>query len=69
MNSAGTEWLDEKAAAALLTLSPYTLARWRWSGQGPAFAKFGRAVRYRRTDLAAYAEAAMRHNTSQKAAA
>ena len=60
-----TEYLDERAAAAILGLSPHTLARWRWIGDGPRFRKFGKSVRYSRADLMAYAEAATRSNTSQ----
>ena len=60
-----TDYLTERDAAAVLGLSPHTLARWRWSGQGPRFAKFGKAVRYSRADLTKYAEAATRANTSE----
>lgn len=38
--------LREIDAAAYLGLAPKTLARWRWSGKGPAFHKLGSAVRY-----------------------
>ena len=40
------QMLREKEAAAYLGLAPKTLARWRWSGKGPAFHKLGAAVRY-----------------------
>lgn len=51
-------FLTETQAAERLGLARSTLARWRWSGQGPAFHKFGGAVRYALADLVAYAEAA-----------
>lgn len=57
MNS--TSFLTETAAAKYLGLSPATLARWRSRGDhGPAFRKFGGAVRYGMTDLEAYANGA-----------
>ena len=56
--------LNTHQAAAYLNLSPNTLHRWRWSGHGPRFKKFGRSVRYSREDLDAYAEGAARDNTS-----
>ena len=59
-----TEFLTTKAAADYLGLSANTLHRWRWSGDGPRFRKFGRSVRYARTDLDTYAENAARDNTS-----
>lgn len=52
-------YLTEVAAAEYLGLAPATLARWRSTGaQGPAFRKFGGAVRYAKVDLEAYASAA-----------
>jgi len=39
-------WLRPPAAAKFLALAPQTLARWRVEGNGPKFAKFGRAVAY-----------------------
>ena len=54
MNS--TSFLTETAAAEYLGLSPATLARWRSRGDyGPAFRKFGGAVRYAMADLETYA--------------
>lgn len=53
-----TIFLTEAQAAERLSLAPNTLAKWRWRGQGPAFRKFGGAVRYALADLDAYAEAA-----------
>lgn len=54
-----TPFLTESAAADYLGLSTATLARWRSCGdRGPAYRKFGGAVRYARTDLEAYADGA-----------
>lgn len=41
-----SQFLTEREAAALLNLAHTTLSRWRWSGRGPKFVKFGGAVRY-----------------------
>ncbi|MDN5796724.1 MAG: helix-turn-helix domain-containing protein [Intrasporangium sp.] len=38
-------------------MSEYTLRRWRCQGRGPACVRVGRLVRYRVSDLAAWAEA------------
>ncbi|PZO78252.1 MAG: hypothetical protein DI632_07205 [Sphingomonas hengshuiensis] len=52
-------FLTEAAAADYLGLAPATLARWRSVGaQGPAYRKFGGAVRYAKADLDAYVSAA-----------
>jgi hypothetical protein len=36
------------------TLSPRTLERWRWLGQGPQYLKIGGRVVYRLDDIEAY---------------
>lgn len=63
-----TRRLDTKQAADYLNLSPNTLSRWRWSGDGPRFVKLGRAVRYRIEDLDAFVEQGVRNSTSEVAA-
>ncbi|MFH5926910.1 helix-turn-helix transcriptional regulator [Roseomonas xinghualingensis] len=35
-------------------ISPRTLERWRWIGEGPAFLKIGARVAYRLEDVEAY---------------
>ena len=51
------EIFDQRQAAALLTLSPATLASWRSRGRGPAYFRLGsRAIRYRRSDLERFLE-------------
>lgn len=47
--------LTEVQAADLLRLSPRTLQAWRCQGIGPAFVRAGRAIRYRRPALIAWA--------------
>lgn len=55
------ELLDDKAAAALLDVSPGTLSVWRSTGRyGLPFLKIGRKVRYRRSVLEEWMEARTR---------
>jgi len=51
-------------AAAYLGLSPNTLNRWRYTGDGPRFVKLGRAVRYRREELDDWVASCGRQSTS-----
>jgi hypothetical protein len=46
------ELLSAETVAAELHLKRETLATWRALGRGPSFVKVGRAVFYRRADLA-----------------
>ena len=57
MNGNGTKYLSTREAAAWLGLSPRTLDRYRVSGDGPAFQRFGSRVRYLAADLVAWASA------------
>ncbi len=53
--SAGSDLLDDHAAAALLDVSPGTLSAWRSTGRyALPFLKIGRKVRYRRSALEAW---------------
>lgn len=54
--SSNPEYLDRKDAADYLGLSPNTLDRWRCEKANLSFYKIGGAVRYKKTDLDAYAE-------------
>lgn len=40
--------------AALLTVSPQTLAIWRSKGRGPDYMKFGKVVRYERAAVESF---------------
>ena len=48
-------YVDTRGAAERLGLAPGTLARYRTTGEGPWFYRFGRCVRYRGDDLEAWA--------------
>lgn len=47
-------------------ISPRTLERWRWMGEGPAFIKLGGRVVYRLTDVEEYEAAQFRRSTSDQ---
>ena len=57
-------YLTTREAAAILGLSPRTLERYRVTGEGPAFRKFGRRVRYKRVDLDEWADRRRKRSTS-----
>ena len=56
--------LTQKALARRWCLSPRTLERWRWLGQGPAFLKLGGRVAYRLEDIEAFEAARTRDTNS-----
>lgn len=55
MTHANGEFLSTRKAAAELGLSPRTLDRYRETGRGPAYHRFGQRIVYRRRDLEAWA--------------
>jgi predicted DNA-binding transcriptional regulator AlpA len=57
--------LTGREAAALLRLSERTMERHRTAGTGPRYIALGRAIRYRRRDLADYIERSVSHSTSE----
>jgi len=59
--------LDTPEAATYLRLSKPTLERLRLKGDGPRYAKLGKAVRYRRADLDAWLASRLIHSTSEGA--
>ena len=59
-----TIYLGTNEAARVLGLSGKTLSRYRVSGEGPVFHRFGTRIRYRREDLEAWAATRRRASTS-----
>jgi hypothetical protein len=53
-------YLTQIELAARWRISPRTLERWRWAGDGPRFTKVGGRVLYSLADVEAY-EAAQTH--------
>lgn len=49
-------YLDTRQAAELTGIAAHTLECWRRDGEGPAYVKLGRMVKYRRVDLDAFME-------------
>ena len=49
------QYMGTRELASFLGLSPRTLDRYRVSGGGPKFHKFGNRVRYARADVEAWA--------------
>lgn len=58
-----------QAAELLGGLSPKTLNKWRFTGDGPKYKKIGGAVRYSVADLQAFVEAGTRQSTSEDSVA
>ena len=69
VNNTATEYLGTREAAAFLRLSPRTLDRYRVTGEGPAFHKFGARILYARDDLQSWAAARRMTSTSDDRAA
>ena len=55
--------LDQEEVASRWSISPRTLERWRWIGQGPRFLKIGGRVVYRVEDIEAYEAEQLRTST------
>jgi len=58
--------LPPKEAAKVLGVSESWLAKARMRGDGPAFSKFGRSVRYGEGDLLQYVKSRRRLSTSER---
>lgn len=61
------ELIDTTELARRIDVSEVTLARMRMQGDGPAFIRIGRSVRYRWEDVEAWLEKQTRHSTSEAA--
>ena len=59
-------YMGTRELAAFLGLSPRTLDRYRVSGGGPKFHKFGNRVRYARADVEAWAAERRYSSTSDE---
>ena len=64
MTDEATRYLNTRQAADHLGLSTRTLDRFRVSGNGPVFLKFGSRVRYLREDLDGWARSRRRKSSS-----
>ena len=62
------QFLNQARLADRWHISPRTLERWRWKGEGPAFVKIGGRVVYRLDDVEAYENGRRCDSTLQGAA-
>lgn len=58
--------LKTSQAAIYLNLSPRTLEKYRTTGEGPCFRRYGRAVRYPVADLDAWKNARVFNSTTEQ---
>jgi len=65
----GDRYVDVREAAAVLGLSVHYLNKLRTVGGGPAFSSLGRAIRYKLSNLHAWADAKSATSTSTREAA
>jgi predicted site-specific integrase-resolvase len=59
-----TRHLNQNQLAERLNISPRTLERWRWLGEGPPFLKIGGRVVYRLEDIERYEADKLRGSTT-----
>lgn len=59
-----TRHLNQVELSRRWSISPRTLERWRWLGQGPQYLKIGGRVVYRLADIEAYEAAQLHESTS-----
>ncbi len=64
----GDRFVDDREASEILNLSPSYLGQMRVNGGGCRFSRFGRAVRYRVSDLFAWASSRAVYSTSEPGA-
>jgi predicted site-specific integrase-resolvase len=62
------QFLNQARLANRWQISPRTLERWRWKGEGPAFVKIGGRVVYRLEEIEAYEGSRRCESTSQSTA-
>lgn len=58
-----TKHLNQNELATRWAISPRTLERWRWTGEGPKFIKIGGRVAYRLEDVIAFELEQIRQST------
>lgn len=61
--------LSTRKLAERWNISPRTLDRWRWAGEGPRFLKLGGRVVYRLADIEVFETASLHTRTDERAAA
>lgn len=59
--------LKTKEAAAYLNLSHRTLEKYRYTGEGPKFNRYGKSIRYEVKELEKWKKARLFNSTSERA--
>jgi len=59
------KFINQRELSHRWGISPSTLERWRWSGEGPHFLKLGGRVVYRMEDVEAFEADRLRSSTSE----
>lgn len=62
----GLRHLNQEQLARRWSLSPRTLERWRWAGDGPPHLRLGGRVAYRLTDIEEFEAKGLRSSTPQR---
>lgn len=62
-----SEWITERCASEITSLSVHWFRKMRGAGGGIPYAKVGRACRYRRSDVIAWMESRQVCSTSEAA--
>jgi predicted site-specific integrase-resolvase len=58
--------MNQVELAARWKISPRTLERWRWTGDGPCYLKIGGRVVYRLEDVEAFEQGQLRASTAEQ---
>lgn len=58
--------MNQVELAARWKISPRTLERWRWTGDGPCYLKIGGRVVYRLEDVEAFEQSQLRASTAEQ---
>jgi hypothetical protein len=64
-----TRHLNQLELARRWSISPRTLERWRWTGDGPRYIKLKSRVAYREADVEAFEAERLMESTQQPARA
>ncbi|NMZ47042.1 helix-turn-helix transcriptional regulator [Pseudomonas oryzihabitans] len=59
------DYINNAQAADIIGIKPTTLEIWRIHGKGPAFRKFGRSIRYVKSEVVAWLDSQTFNSTSQ----
>jgi hypothetical protein len=65
MTAVGLRHLSQLELARRWSISPRTLERWRWTGDGPRYIKLKGRVAYREADVEAYEAERLMESTQQ----